>query len=157
MYKRQAWGGLYDENLVELCLGADRKTTQNILAKKAFTISFADASNVAACDYVGIVSGNNTPDKMQKAGFTVEKSKFVDAPVINELPLVLECKFLKIAEEGNIIGEIVNINADERILDEKGNIDITKLRPISYEPVHHGYYVIGEKVGQAFSDGKSLK
>ena len=86
-----------------------------------------------------------------------EKSKFVDAPVINELPLVLECKFLKIAEEGNIIGEIVNINADERILDEKGNIDITKLRPISYEPVHHGYYVIGEKVGQAFSDGKSLK
>ena len=152
-----AWGGLYDENLVELCLGADRKTTQNILAKKAFTISFADASNVAACDYVGIVSGNNTPDKMQKAGFTVEKSKFVDAPVINELPLVLECKFLKIAEEGNIIGEIVNINADERILDEKGNIDITKLRPISYEPVHHGYYVIGEKVGQAFSDGKSLK
>ena len=103
------------------------------------------------------VSGNNTPDKMQKAGFTVEKSKFVDAPVINELPLVLECKFLKIAEEGNIIGEIVNINADERILDEKGNIDITKLRPISYEPVHHGYYVIGEKVGQAFSDGKSLK
>ena len=152
-----AWGGLYDENLVELGLGADRKTTQNILAKKAFTISFADASNVAACDYVGIVSGNNTPDKMQKAGFTVEKSKFVDAPVINELPLVLECKFLKIAEEGNIIGEIVNINADERILDEKGNIDITKLRPISYEPVHHGYYVIGEKVGQAFSDGKSLK
>lgn len=152
-----AWGGLYDSNLVELCLGADRKTVKNINLKKAFTVSFADAAHVAASDYVGIVSGNNTPDKMEKAGFSTEKSKFVDAPVIRELPLTLECNYVRTTEEGNIIGEIVNINADESILDANGDIDITKLRPISYEPVHNGYYVIGEKVGQAFSDGNALK
>ena len=94
---------------------------------------------------------------MEKAGFTVTKSNFVDAPVINELPLVLECKYVRTTEEGNIIGEIININADESILDADCNIDITKLCPISYEPVKNGYYVIGEKVGQAFSDGNSLK
>lgn len=152
-----AWGGLYDSNLVELCLSASHKTTKNINLKKAFTVSFADAAHVAACDYVGIASGNDTPDKIAKAGFTVEKSRFVDAPVINELPLVLECRYVRTTEEGNIIGEIVNINADESILDANGDIDITKLRPISYEPVNHGYYVIGEKVGQAFSDGNALK
>ena len=152
-----AWGGLYDTNLVELCLSADHKTTKNIKVKQAFTVSFGDADHVAACDYVGIVSGNNTPDKMEKAGLTAEKSKFVDAPTFAELPLTLECKYVRTTEEGNVIGEIVNINADEKILDENGSIDITKLRPISYEPVHNGYYVIGEKVGTAFSDGKKLK
>ena len=152
-----AWGGLYDANLVELCLSAGHKTTKNINLKKAFTISFADAANVAACDYVGIASGNNTPDKMEKAGLTAVKSGFVDAPLFEQLPLALECKYVRTTEEGNIIGEIVNISADERILGADGKIDVAKLRPISYEPVSNGYYVLGEKVGQAFSDGMKLK
>ena len=152
-----AWGGLYDANLVELCLSAGHKTTQNIKLKKAFTVSFADAANVAACDYVGIVSGNNTPNKMEKAGFTIEKSAVVDAPLFAELPLTLECKYVRTTEEGNIIGEIVNISADERILGEDGKIDMQKFRPISYEPVHNGYHVLGEQVGTAFSDGMKLK
>ena len=94
---------------------------------------------------------------MERAGFTTVKSEFVDAPIINELPLVLECKFVRFTEEGNVIGEIVNINADEKILDENGNIDVAKLKPIAYEPVRNEYYVMGEKVGNAFSDGNALK
>lgn len=152
-----AWGGLYNSNLVELCLSAGHKTTKNIKAKGAFTISFADADHVAACDYVGIVSANNTPDKMEKAGFTIERSTFVDAPIIHELPLALECKLVKITEDGNIIGEIVNVNADDSILGDDGMIDAGKLRAISFEPVHNEYRVMGEKVGNAFSDGNALK
>lgn len=152
-----AWGGLYDSNLVELCLSASHKTTKNINLKKAFTVSFADADHVAACDYVGIVSGNDTLDKIEKAGFTVEKSAFVDAPLFTQLPLTLECKYVHSTEEGNIIGEIVNISADERILGEDGKIDMEKFRPISYEPVHNGYHVLGERVGTAFGDGMKLK
>lgn len=113
--------------------------------------------NVAACDYVGIVSGNNTPDKMEKSGLTAEKSAVVDAPLFTQLPLTLECKYVHSTEEGNIIGEIVNISADERILGADGKIDMTKFRPISYEPVHNGYHVLGERVGTAFSDGMKLK
>lgn len=152
-----AWGGLYDADKVELCLSAGHKTTKNIKAKGAFTVSFADAAHMAACDYVGMVSANDTPDKMQKAGFTTEKSGFVDAPVIKELPLTLECELIKINEDGNVIGRIVNISADESILDGSGAIDVTKLRPISFEPVSNGYYVLGERVGNAFKDGGSLK
>ena len=152
-----AWGGLYDANLVELCLSAGHKTTKNITLKKAFTVSFADAENVAACDYVGIVSGNNTPDKIERSGLTVEKSAHVDAPLFTQLPLTLECKYVRTTEEGNIIGEIVNISADERILGADGKIDMSKFRPIAYEPVHNGYHVLGEQVGTAFSDGMKLK
>lgn len=152
-----AWGGLYGANMIELCLSAGHKTTQNIRTKKAFTVAFADEAHTAACDYVGIASANDTPDKMEKAGFTVTKGEFADAPVINELPMSLECKLVKFTDEGNVIGEIVNINADESILDSSGMIDVAKLRPISFEPVQNGYYVLGEKVGNAFSDGNSLK
>ncbi len=152
-----AWGGLYNANMVELCLSAGHKTTQNIKAKGAFTISFADAAHVAACDYVGLVSANDTPDKMKKAGFTTEKSTFVDAPVICELPMTLECRLAKITEDGNIIGEIVNINADESVLGEDGLIDAAKLQAISFDPVHNDYLVMGEKVGNAFEDGNALK
>lgn len=152
-----AWGGLYDANMIELCLSANHKTTQNIKAKGAFTVSFADAAHVEACDYVGIVSANNTPDKIQKAGFTTQKSIFVDAPVICELPMALECRLVKMTEDGNIIGEIVNVSADAGVLGEDGLIDASKLRALSFDPVHNAYLVLGEKVGNAFSDGNTLK
>lgn len=106
---------------------------------------FADAAHVAACDYVGIVSANDTPDKMEKAGFTVVKSAFVDAPIISELPMALECKLVKVNEDGNIIGEIVNISADESILGEDGLIDTSKLQAISYDGVHNDYLKLGKK------------
>lgn len=152
-----AWGGLYGANMVELCLSEGHKTTRNIRAKGAFTVSFADAAHAAACDYVGLVSGNSVPDKMEKSGLTVEKSRFVDAPVIRELPLVLECRLARFTEEGNVLGEIVNISADESILGEDGEIDLGKFHPIAFEPVHNGYHVLGEKVADAFVVGNTLK
>lgn len=152
-----AWGGLYDANKVVLCLSAGHKTTKNILAKKAFTVSFADAAHVVQADYVGMVSANNEPDKLQKAGFHAVKSASVDAPLIEELPMTLECKLIKMNEDGNIIGEIVSISADETILNENGEIDPEKLCPISFDPIRNTYVKMGETVGKAFSDGNKLK
>lgn len=151
-----AWGGQYGGNLAMLCLGAHR-TTENIRLKGAFTVSFATVPTVIASDYVGIVSANNTPEKMEKSGFTTAKSEFVDAPIINELPLTLECKLVKFNEDGNVIGEIVNVSADTTILDENGNIDAKKLDAIVFDPIGSTYLRLGEKVGSAFKDGAKLK
>lgn len=151
-----AWGGIYDTNQVMLCLGA-HKTTDNIKTQGAFTVSIADAAHVVASDYVGIVSANDEPNKMEKAGFHTVKSEFVNAPIISELPMALECKLLKINEDGRIIGEIVNVSADESILGENGNIDPSKLQAISFDPVNNAYLKLGEKVGNAFRDGAQLK
>lgn len=152
-----AWGGIYNENQVVLCLSADHKTTKNIRAKGAFTISFADEAHTAACDYVGIASANQEPDKLKKAGFTVTKSAHVDAPIINELPMALECRLIKFNEDGNVIGEIVNVSADESVLGENGTVDPARLRPIAFDPVNNGYLVLGERVGTAFSDGAKIE
>lgn len=152
-----AWGGISCDTELCLCLSEGHKTTANILARKAFTVSMATASQVLACDYVGIVSGNSTPDKLEKAGFHTEKAEFVDAPVFKELPMTLECKLISYdSETCHLFGEIVNVSADESILTD-GKIDITKLSPITFDPVGNGYYVIGEKVGNAFHDGAKLK
>ncbi|MBM6667301.1 flavin reductase family protein [Lacrimispora saccharolytica] len=152
-----AWGGLYDSNKVVLCLSAGHKTTANIRAQGAFTVSFADAAHVVPCDYVGLVSANNESGKMEKSGLHVTKSAFVEAPLIDELPVALECKLIRINEDGNVIGEIVNVSVDESVLGEDGNLDMAKFRPISFEPVHNAYHVLGEKVGNAFRDGAALK
>lgn len=152
-----AWGGVYESGEIMLCLSHGHKTVKNIKATGAFTVSFATAKTVAECDYVGIVSANNTPDKLEKAGFHTVKSEFVDAPVIAELPMTLECKLLKINEDGNIIGDIVNVCADESILGEDGTIDPAKLEPITYDGVHSTYIRLGDVVGKAFEDGKKLK
>ena len=152
-----AWGGIYDTNLVMVCLADDHKTTDNIKKSGAFTLSFATASTVAPCDYVGIVSANDTPDKLERAGLHTTKSTFVNAPLIDELPMAVECKLVKFNEDGICIGEIVNVSADEGILDEKGLVDARKLDPIIYDSVSHAYWSFGEKVGQAFSDGKKIK
>lgn len=152
-----AWGGIYDTNHVVLCLSEGHKTTKNIKSKGAFTISFADAAHVAAADYVGLVSANDTEDKMERAGFHTTKSEYVDAPIIDELPMALECRLVKVNEDGNIVGEIVNVSADESILGEDGAIDPAKLQVISYDPVHNAYLKLGEKVGNAFRDGAELK
>jgi len=152
-----AWGGIYETNQVMVCLADDHKTTENIKKTGAFTVSFATTKTVVPCDYVGIVSANDVPDKFNKAGFHAVKSEFVNAPIIEELPVAVECKLIKFNEDGICIGEIVNISADDRILDEKGKIDAKKLAPIIYDGVTHAYWGFGEKVGQAFSDGKKIR
>ena len=152
-----AWGGISDDNQVALCLSAGHKTTKNILAKGAFTVSMADAAHVVECDYLGVVSGNKEPNKLAKAGLHAVKSEFVDAPVIEELPMTLECKLIKVTQEGLILGEIVNVSADESILDNSGKIDPAKLRPITFDPVNNKYIQLGEVVGNAFRDGLKIK
>ena len=151
-----AWGGIYDTGLVMVCLADDHKTTDNIKKTGAFTVSFATANTVAPCDYVGIVSANDVPDKFARAGFHAEKSEFVNAPIIRELPMTVECRLQKFNEDGICIGEIVNVSADESILDESGRIDAKRLDPIIYDSVTHAYFRFGEQVGQAFSDGKKI-
>ena len=152
-----AWGGIYDTNLVMVCLADDHKTTENIKKSGAFTISFATSATVASCDYVGIVSANDLPDKFARAGFNATRSELVNAPIIDELPMCVECRLLKFNEDGICIGEILNVSADESILDAEGKIDAKKLDPIIYDSVTHAYWNFGEKVGKAFSDGKKIK
>lgn len=153
-----AWGGLSESAEISICLSPEHKTVKNILAKGAFTVSMADAAHVVECDYVGIVSANDVPNKLEKAGFHTTKAEFVDAPLIDELPMALECRFVSYDEETcRMVGEIINVNADERILDENGKIDPAKLQPITYDPIHHTYLKLGEKVGNAFRDGAKLK
>ncbi len=152
-----AWGGTYDTNQLMVCLADDHKTTKNIIESGAFTVSVADAKHVVEADYVGIVSGNAVPDKMKKAGLTTVKSAFVNAPIICQFPMTVECKLVKFNEDGICIGEIVNVSADEAVLGADGQIDPAKLEAITYDPIRHTYIKLGETVGNAFSDGKKLK
>lgn len=152
-----AWGGVYDTDTVMLCLSDDHKTTKNIKKRGAFTVSFATSGRVKECDYVGIASANDVPDKLERAGLHTSRAEFVDAPIIDELPLTLECKLVKFNEDGICIGEIVNVSADESVLDSDGKPDARRLDPIIYDGAAHLYWSFGEVVGKAFSDGKSLK
>lgn len=151
-----AWGGIVgrDEIMIDL---SHHKTTDNIMANRAFTVSAGDVEHMLACDYVGLVSGENEPQKMEKAGFTTTKSAFINAPVINELPVTLECELVKVIDESKYLGRIVNVSVDQRVLGEDGEISLEKYSPITYDTVHHGYYKLGEKVGNAFEDGAQLK
>lgn len=153
-----AWGGISEETEISICVSEGHKTTANILARKAFTVSMATANYMAACDYVGIVSGNKVPDKFAKAGFHATSSQFVDAPLIDELPMALECKLISYDPQTcRLVGEIVNVSADESVLGENGKVDVAMLQPITYDPMNHHYLALGEKVGQAFRDGLALK
>jgi len=153
-----AWGGISEETEITICVDNTHKTAENLLARKAFTVSMATAKMMAACDYVGIVSGTKEPEKFAKAGFHATKSEFVDAPLIDELPMALECELLSYDEETcRLVGRIVNVCADESVLGENGKVDVSKLQPITYDPMNHHYLVLGEKVGQAFHAGVVLK
>lgn len=152
-----AWGGISEANQISMCLSAGHKTVKNILARGAFTVSMATADTVVPCDYVGIESGNSVANKLEKAGFHTVKSEFVDAPVIQELPMAVECRLVSYDPETcRMVGEIVNVCAEESVLTD-GRIDPMKLRPITFDGMNSAYYVLGEKVGNAFADGAKLK
>ena len=161
-----AWGGVADSSRIAMYLSGGHKTVKNILKRGAFTVSMGDAEHAAACDYVGIESGNSVPDKVARAGFRVTKSEHVDAPMIDELPLALECKLVSYDEETELLlGEVVKVavyvvlgnRVDERALDENGKLAVEKLHVITFDYANHGYYVLGEKVASAFEDGKKFK
>lgn len=152
-----AWGTICDFGHVALYLSDGHKTVENIKKRRAFTVAVADEKNLVPCDYVGLVSANTDKVKMTRTGFTIVKSATVDAPVIEDLPFALECKLDYIDNKsGCVYGKIVNIIADENILTD-GKPDITKLRPIFYDPASRCYFKSGEKAGTAFHDGAALK
>lgn len=153
-----AWGGIVDTNLLGICLSAGHKTTQNIFAKGCYTVSMATADYMTQADYLGIVSGNQEKDKLAKAGLHTSRSDFVDAPLIDELPMALECKLVSYDKStGYLIGEIVNISVEESVLNEAGKVDPARLKPITFDPMNNQYLVLGEKVGNAYQEGKKLK
>ncbi len=155
-----AWGGQWDQNEVMISMGS-HATTRNLDRCGEFTVTFATVDTMVAADYVGIVSGRNEPQKIRKTGWKVEKAAKVNAPVFADSPMTLECRISRKIDESEsgyyIVAEIVNILVDESYLAEDGKPDVEKMQLITYDPVHHGYIVLGQRVGNAFSDGKKLK
>ena len=155
-----AWGGQWDMHEIMISLGS-HATTDNLAANPEFTVTFATAETMVASDYVGIASGRNTLDKMQRTGWTAEKAPNVNAPVFVDFPMTLECRVKQKIDESEtgyyLIAEIVNILCDEKFLTDDGNPDVEKMSIITYNPVNHTYIQLGKVVGKAFSDGKQLK
>ena len=149
-----AWGGMYDYGKIFISL-SPHKTTDNLKIKKAFTVSFATKATEKISDYFGVVSGNEE-DKIAKAGVHVTKSNFVDAPIIEEYPLTLEC-IVESLDDGDLIGKVVNCSIDEKYLDANGNIDVDKMEIIAFDMTSNTYRVLREVVGNAFKDGLTLK
>lgn len=154
-----AWGTMQERGNVALNLTETHKTVKNIKARGAFTVSIADAAHVVEADYFGVESGNKTADKFKNSGLSASKSEIVDAPVINEFPLCLECEFIEYQnnEYGcGVIGKVVNVTADESVMVD-GKVDISLINAIAFDPYTHGYYKVGERVGDAFKIGLQLK
>ena len=154
-----AWGTMVERDIVALNLSEGHKTVQNIKARGAFTVSIADAAHVVEADYFGVESGNRVSDKLARSGLTAGRAETVDAPVINEFPLCLECEFIEYqgGEYGcGVIGRVVNVTADERVMAD-GKVDISRVDAIAFDPYTHGYYRVAERVGEAFKDGMKLK
>ena len=155
-----AWGGQWDAKEIMISMGK-HATTENLARCEEFTVAFATKDTMVASDFVGIVSAKNDPKKMQKTGWTATKAENVNAPVFTDFPMTMECRILRKIDESEegyyIVAEIVNILVDEAYLGEDGKPDVEKMQLITFEPVHHGYHVIGERVGNAFSDGRKLK
>ena len=154
-----AWGMMLDRDVVVLNLTETHKTVKNIKARKGFTVSIADVNHVKEADYFGIVSGNNTKDKFVKSGLSASKSSFVDAPIVNEFPICMECEFIEYQDNEygcGVVGKVINVSANEDIMDGD-NVSIEKLSAIAFDPYTHGYYKVGPRVGNAFKDGMDLK
>ena len=154
-----AWGMICNSDRIALFIDEDHKTTQNLLGRKAFTVSLADQPHMDVADFFGIATGNKMPDKFARTGYTAVKSSHVDAPIIEEFPVVMECELAEVVETDSfycIVGKIVNTAAEESVLSANGKVDPAKLQAIMFDQFQHGYYAVGEKVGQAWNAGAGL-
>ena len=151
-----AWGTMLERDQVILNLTESHKTVKNIRKRKAFTVSIADSKHVTEADYFGMVSGNNDQNKFENSGLTATKSERVDAPVINEFPICMECELLDNESNWGIVGKVVNTLVDEEVM-TNDNVDVKLLEAIAFDPYTHGYYKVTERVGNAFEDGLRLK
>ena len=154
-----AWGGICAENMVALNLEEDHKTVANLKARGAFTLSVPGIDTLVESDFMGTASANKVPDKFERTGLHAVKSSRVDAPIITEYPLTLECKVVEIQQQPyglRVLGEIVNVLADEKVLDEKGKIDSGKLNTFLFDQMRHDYYSVGSVCGKAWFSGAPL-
>ncbi|MBQ9720147.1 MAG: flavin reductase family protein [Oscillospiraceae bacterium] len=154
-----AWGGICAEDMVALNLEEDHKTVANLKARKAFTLSVPGADTIKESDFFGIASANKVADKFARSGLHAEKSSRVDAPIVTEYPLTLECEVVEFQQQPyglRVLGKIVNVLADEKVLDEKGKIDAAKLNAFAFDQMRNGYYALGELVGKAWNAGAPL-
>lgn len=154
-----AWGGICAHDMVALNISRGHKTAKNIQARGAFTLSVADVAHLDESDYFGIASGNKAADKFERTGMTATKSTRVDAPVVDQYPITLECSVVEMQEQPyglRVLGRIENVLADEAVLTEDGKVDPTKLNAFAFDQFQSGYYALGEKVGQAWESGKRL-
>lgn len=154
-----AWGQICDEDKIILFIGEGKKTWLNIKASKAFTVSIADEEHVDAADFFGIASGNKMDDKFERTGYHAVKSDKVHAPVIEEFPVAMECELLEFLETeyvSGIVGKIVNVKAEEKVLSENGKVDPVKLKALTFDQFQHGYYTTGEKIAKAWNAGAEL-
>ena len=154
-----AWGGICAEDMVALNLESDHKTVANLQLRKAFTLSVPGTDTLRESDFLGIASSNKMPDKFERTGLHAVKSERVDAPVITEYPLTLECEVVQMQSQPyglHVLGKIVNVIADEKILDDSGKIDAGKIHAFAFDQMKNGYYAVGEKVGQAWQSGADL-
>ena len=154
-----AWGGISTSNMVALNIDEDHKTTQNILKTRAFTVSLADRAHMDAADFFGIATGNKMADKFERTGYHAAKSERVNAPIIEEFPVVMECELAEVSQTESfyaIVGKIVNTAAEERVLSENGKVDPKKLDALIFDQFQHGYYVTGEQAGKAWNAGAGL-
>ena len=154
-----AWGGICAENMVALNIDEDHKTSKNIKRTGAFTLSIADIDHIEAADFFGIATGNKMKDKFERSGLHAIKSSMVYAPIVQEFPVTLECKVVECQNTiygFRVLGEILNVLADEKVLDEKGKVNPAKLNAFVFDQFQSGYYAIGKKVGQAWQAGVKL-
>jgi len=154
-----AWGQIADDDKIILFIGEGKRTWLNIMESKAFTVALADEAHMDVADFFGIASGNRMDDKFERTGYHAVKSDKVNAPIIEEFPVVMECELLEHLKDefvSAIVGKIVNVKAEESVLDEKGKVDVTKLHALMFDQFRNGYYATGEKVGQAWNAGKDL-
>ena len=154
-----AWGMCCASDKIALFIDEEHKTTQNILKTKAFTVSIADRDHMDVADFFGMATGNLIADKFERTGYHAVRSEFVDAPIIEEFPVVIECELSEIVSTGNIyviIGKVMNVKAEEAVLSENGKVDPSKLNALIFDQFQSDYYVIGERVGKAWNAGKGL-
>lgn len=155
-----AWGGTWDMHEIMISMGR-HATTRNLNRNGEFTVAFATADTLAAADYVGLVSADDQPEKIAHAGWTVQRAEHVDAPLFTDFPMTMECRIKEKLHESDtgyyIIAEVVNITCREDFLAADGKPDVERMQLLTFDPVHNGYIALGNRVGNAFSDGNRLK
>ena len=154
-----AWGTMMDRDHVALNLTETHKTVENIKQRKGFVVHIADAAHVVEADWFGVVSARKDKDKFAKSGLTATKSKLVDAPIINELPIAIECEFIEFQNDATglgVIGKVLQTSVESAFIKD-GKVDIASVNAIAFDPYTHGYYQVTKRVGEAFKEGLILK